>query len=72
MSDKYHVDVYEYIGNMERNITLKYESFESAYNVFNMHVDIQRSECKNDAWSVSLFDMEGSCIKLSLSNTDFE
>lgn len=71
MSYKYHVDVYEHIGNMERTITLKYDSFETAYKVFNMHVDIQRGECNNDDWSVTLFDIEGSCVKLYLSNTDF-
>ena len=70
MSYKYHVDIHEYIGNMERTITLKYDSFETAYKVFNMHVDIQRGD-GNAAWSVTLFDIEGSCVKLYLSNTDF-
>ena len=71
MSYKYHVDVHEYIGNMERTITLKYDSFETAYNMFNMHVDIECGEC-NEAWSVTLFDIEGGCIKLYLSDTDFQ
>lgn len=71
MSYKYHVDIHVYIGNMERNITLKYDTFDVAYNVFNMHVDIQRAESDVDSWEVTLFDIENSSIKLYLSNTDF-
>lgn len=72
MDYKYHVDACEHIGNVDRAITAKYNTFEEAYKYFHMYVDILREERNTDSWEITLFDMESLEVKLYTTSTDFE
>lgn len=72
MDYKYHVDVCENIGNVDRTITAKYNTFEEAYKYFHMYVDILSEERSIDSWEVTLFDMESLEVKLYITDIDFE
>lgn len=72
MCYKYHVDVCEHVGNVDRTVTAKYNTFEEAYKYFLMHVDILREDCNSDSWEVTLYDMEALAVKFYTTNIDFE
>lgn len=72
MSYKYHVDVCEHISNFDRTITVKYNSFEAAYQYFFMNVDILRKDRNTDSWEVTLYDMEEMAVKFYTTDIDFE